>query len=112
MKPEQQKNLLYILVPSTILVILWILFSVYNKSVTTTISSTQTQEIKSISPIFQSAVLSNLGKRQSIEPIFSIESVPTDEGTDSGSLSLTPSPASSSAGQTTDATNSGGIKEL
>lgn len=104
MKPEQQKNLLYILVPSTILVVLWIIFSVYNKSVTSTISSTQTQAIESISPTFPTGVLSSLKKRTAIEPIFSIESVPTDEGSESGTLKVTPTPEIT---ETPEATGSG-----
>ena len=107
MKPEQQKNLLYILVPSTILVILWVVFSVYNKSVTSTISSTQTQAIESISPTFPTGVLSSLKKRTAIEPIFSIESVPTDQSSESGTLNLTPTPTQSELDETSVATNSG-----
>jgi len=108
MKPEQQKNLLYILVPSTILVILWIIFSVYNKSVTSTISSTQKQAIEPISPLFPTGVLSDLKKRENIEPLFSIDSVPTDQSSESATLSQTPTPIVEI--DETDATESGGIE--
>lgn len=107
MKPEQQKNLLYILVPSAILVILWIVFSVYNKSVTSTISSTQTQAIESISPSFPTEVLSSLKKRQSIEPLFAIDSVPNTEASESGTLDLSPTPTPNVTDQAPVATNSG-----
>jgi len=107
MKPEQQKNLFYILVPSTILVILWIIFSVYNKSVTSTISSTQTQAIESISPVFPTGILSDLRKRQPIEPLFAIESVPTAESSESGTLNLTPTPTQTEIDEIPEATNSG-----
>ncbi len=107
MKPEQQKNLLYILVPSAILVILWIIFSVYNKSVKSTISSTQTQAIESISPSFPTEVLSDLKKRQSIEPLFAIDSIPSTESSESGTLNPSPTPTPSTTEQAPIATNSG-----
>lgn len=92
MKPEVQKNLLFILVPSTILVIFWIIFSVYDKSTTSTISAAQTQAIQSISPVFPTGVLADLKKRTVIDPLYSIDSLPIAEGSESAVSSINPTP--------------------
>lgn len=93
MKPEQQKNLLYILVPSTILIILWIAFSVYNRSVMNTINKSQSIAIQPISPVFPTGVIESLKKRKSFTPLYSIDSVPNLPASSEADLTPTPSPS-------------------
>lgn len=69
MKKTQQKNLLFIIIPSTILVILWIIFGVYNRAITSTISSSQQIAINPIAPVFDTSVLDLLKKRATITPL-------------------------------------------
>lgn len=110
MKPAQQKNLVFILVPSTILIVLWIVFSVYDKAVMSTISKSQTVAIQPISPAFPTGVLTTLQNRKSPTPLYSIDSVPNVVASDEGALTptapVTPSPVIS---QPADASPSGSI---
>lgn len=69
MKKTQQKNLLFIVIPSTILIILWIIFGVYNRAVTSTISSSQQVAINPIAPVFDTSVLDLLNKRAIVTPL-------------------------------------------
>lgn len=69
MKKTQQKNLLYLIIPSTILVILWIIFGVYNRAVTSTISSSQQTAINPIAPTFDTSIFDLLKKRSTITPL-------------------------------------------
>lgn len=69
MKKTQQKNLLFIVIPSTILVILWIIFGVYNRAVTSTISSSQQIAINPIAPTFDTSILDLLKKRVIVTPL-------------------------------------------
>ncbi|MEK7605100.1 MAG: hypothetical protein AAB478_01105 [Patescibacteria group bacterium] len=69
MKKTQQKNLLFIVIPSTILIILWIIFGVYNRAVTSTISSSQQIAINPIAPVFDTSVLELLKKRAVVTPL-------------------------------------------
>lgn len=69
MKKNQQKNLLFIVIPSTILVIFWIIFGVYNRAVTSTISSSQQIAINPIAPTFDTSILNILKKRTPVTPL-------------------------------------------
>ena len=101
MKPEQQKNLLYILVPSTILIIIWIIFGIYSKAISSTLTENQNLSIVPIAPVFQTKVFSSLEKRKKVDPVFTIDAVPNTIATEEADLetqptldeeSLTPTP--------------------
>jgi len=76
MKPEQQKNLLFILVPSTIVVIAWIGFGIYNKAVSTTLTTSQTASIQPITGTFDMRVFDLLKKRQVVLPVSQADEIP------------------------------------
>lgn len=95
MKPAQQKNLVYILIPSTIMIVVWIIFSVYNKAVMSTVSKSQIVAIQPISPVFPTGVLTQLQTRKSLDPLYSIDSVPNVVASDEAALSPTPTLAPS-----------------
>lgn len=87
MKPKQQTDIMYILIPSFVLVLAWIIFTVYNSAVSSTITATQSSSIKPISPTFELGVLENLKKRKKILPIMtqeidisSVEQLPVSSG--------------------------------
>ncbi|HVZ59109.1 MAG TPA: hypothetical protein VG935_05140 [Patescibacteria group bacterium] len=90
MKPEQQKNFLIILIPSTILILIWIILGIYNHSINSTISQTQAVAINPIAPTFDMSVFSLLKKRVIISPTLEISTGST-ETTSSGSAQITPS---------------------
>jgi len=92
MKNKQQQNILFILIPSTILIVLWIIFSVYNKSVMTTISQSQFSAIQPILPVFPTDVLADLKKRNAIAPLTSIDSVPNTIASSEATITPIPTP--------------------
>lgn len=72
MKPEQQKNLLYILIPSGFVMLVWLILGIYNKSISSTITKPQSLLITPISSTFESGVLTDLKKRNTISPDFDL----------------------------------------
>lgn len=90
MNPQTQKNLLIILIPSSILIVLWIIFSVYNHSVTSTITSTQASAIQPIAPSFETTVLNRLKTRSSVAPNLTIDATPVSSQSSSTQPELSP----------------------
>lgn len=76
MKPKTQKNLLYIIIPSFILIIIWIVADIYNHAVMTTVTSDQAVSIQPISSSFDVGVLDNLRGRKIVTPDSTAEAVP------------------------------------
>lgn len=64
MKPKAQQNLLYILIPSFIVIIIWLISNIYNHAVMTTITTDQAVSIKPISESFDARVIDSLKKRR------------------------------------------------
>lgn len=77
MKPQQQKNLLYILIPSGFVMLVWLVLGIYNKSINSTITKPQSLLITPISSTFESGILTDLKKRSPISPDFDLGSQPT-----------------------------------
>lgn len=89
MKPEQQKNLLFILIPSIILIIIWIAFgivNIYSKPVTTNLSALQRKAILPISPTFEQGIFDLLRKRTVIKPLFTPDTSAPAFSSDESSL--------------------------
>jgi|GEM_PF-2441777 len=68
MKPKTQKSLLYIIIPSFILIVIWIIANIYNHAAMTTITSDQAISIQPISDSFDTEVLASLRKRKMVTP--------------------------------------------
>ena len=66
----KQRDIITLAVPFFILIILWIIFSVYHNSVTSTIPETLNIQITPISPAFDEKAISDLKKREKILPSF------------------------------------------
>ena len=66
MKPKTQKNILYLLIPSFIVIIIWLISNVYNHAVMTTVTSDQAISIKPISDSFDTRVIEDLKKRKQV----------------------------------------------
>lgn len=68
MNKKQYQNLLYLIVPSFIVILAWIGFTIYNKRVATTITESQSLTIQPINSSFNKEVLNSLRKRKVVTP--------------------------------------------
>jgi hypothetical protein len=66
----KRKDILAILIPSFIFVIAWIILSIHHNVVTSTISEKVNMQIASITPTFDTTIITSLKKRQSITPSY------------------------------------------
>jgi hypothetical protein len=63
-----KNSIIFLLLSAFILVICWILFSIYHNSVTTTVPETITVQVSSIDPNFDTKTLNTLKQRQTVLP--------------------------------------------
>lgn len=68
----KQKDIIILIVPSFILIIAWIIFSIYHNSVNSTISSALNIQITPIKSTFDTSTISKLKQRQSVTPTYQI----------------------------------------
>ncbi|HEX8965556.1 MAG TPA: hypothetical protein VF820_03945, partial [Patescibacteria group bacterium] len=80
----KQKDLLFILISSTLLAIVWIIFTILHNSLSSTITQSVSQQIVPIEGRFDAKTLQTIQKRTQITPVSSIQ------GTDN--ITLTPTP--------------------
>lgn len=66
----KQRDIITILIPSFILILAWIIFSVYHSSATSTIPSVVNIQILPIKPAFDTDAISKLKQRQKVTPIY------------------------------------------
>lgn len=93
---KQKKDLYFLLIATLILVVLWVVFSIYQNLISSTISAPVATDINPIAPTFNEKVLTTLKNRQQISPVFSApQIVPTQTATNSATP--TPSPSGSSS---------------
>ncbi len=78
----KQKDLLFLLISSSILVVIWIIFNILHHSLTSTITDTVGQELNPIAKTFDQTTFDILKKRQKVTPVVAITIIP----------SITPSP--------------------
>jgi hypothetical protein len=93
---KRKKDLYFLLGTTLILVIFWVVFSIYQNLISSTISTPVAVDINPIQPTFNEATLDALKKRQKISPLYTSVQQPSS-----------PEPQSStSSGQTQKATSS------
>ncbi len=90
MNKKTQKNLLYILVPSVIVVIVWIAVAIYTKAITSTISQRVNASIEEIDPKFNTDVINSLKKRKQIDGKISADEQATPSATETLPLDTPP----------------------
>lgn len=73
------RDLLYLLIPTFILILAWIGFTIYGSRVKSTITEFQSRQIQPISPAFDLATLELLKTREQVDPILTFEAPPTEE---------------------------------
>lgn len=88
----KQKDVLFLLIPAALVVLAWIIFSIYHNAATSTISPTLKTNILPISPDFDTETISNLKARENIEPIYEIEIPDTPTPTLTALPTLAPTP--------------------
>lgn len=89
-----QIDVLFLTISMFVMVVLWIVFNLYHKWVTTTISPDLQMQIIPIAPKFDVDTINKLKTREQIEPIFELSdtpqaSSPAEENT-SETLQLSP----------------------
>lgn len=70
MKP---KDIIFLLVPMSLLVAAWIIFNIHHNSVASTISSSLSTNILPITASFDTKTMANLKERGRIQPLFEFQ---------------------------------------
>jgi hypothetical protein len=68
----KQKNILLILIPTFVLTILWLIFSIYHNHVTSTIEDPLTIQIIPIKGTFDNEAIANIKGRNRVNPIYDV----------------------------------------
>lgn len=86
----KQKNIILILALTSITVIAWIAFSIYNNLATSTISETQSVNIRPINPTFDTKTIDKLKERERVFPIYELLPTPnpSKQATSGGNIKL------------------------
>jgi hypothetical protein len=71
----KQKDVLVIIILLFIFTLVWIGESIYRSTSNSTISDTVSQDIKTISPNFDTKIINNLKSRRKIIPVFDLHSI-------------------------------------
>lgn len=66
----KQRDIITLLIPSFILILAWIIFSIYHSSVSSTIPPAVNIQISPIKPVFDMDAISKLKQRQKVTPIY------------------------------------------
>lgn len=102
---KQKRDLYFLLIATLILVALWVMFSIYQNLISSTISSPVATDINPIAPTFNESVLTTLKNRQQISPVFTPPQAGTNQ-TSTGSAIPTPSPSASTSPSPSPSVNS------
>lgn len=70
----KRKDVLILLIPTALIVLLWVIFSIYHNYVSSTIPSSLSAQIISISPNFDTKTIDQIKKRTKVEPINQLSS--------------------------------------
>ena len=75
----KQRDIITLLIPSFVLILAWIIFSIYHNSVASTITPVVNIQISPIKPTFDMDTISKLKQRQKVTPIYetSVAATPT-----------------------------------
>jgi len=84
----KQKDILLILIPTFIITILWVVFSIYHNLTTSTIVDPLTIQILPLNGAFDEKSIQSIKNRQRIDPLYELQEIPV--------LSPTPTPQEAS----------------
>lgn len=87
----KQRDVLFLVISTFVLIVAWIGFSIYHNLVSSTITKPVGENIAPINPSFDTKIIDVLKERKNIEPIFQTKS---NEATESASIEniIQPSP--------------------
>lgn len=68
----KHKDIMMIVIPSFILVLVWIGFTIYHNMISSTITANVGMQIKPINPNFDSTTISDLKTRKKIQPVYEL----------------------------------------
>lgn len=77
----KQKDIIILLVPAAIVILIWVIFSIYHSSVSSTITPILNNQISPINPSFDVNIISKLKQREKVNPIYESKPIgsPTPE---------------------------------
>lgn len=87
----KKKDILFILISGSVLILAWIIFNIYHNSKSTTISETTNIQIAPIDPSFNTKTIEEIKKRKNIQPIYENKKNQNLTSTNSASAILLPS---------------------
>jgi hypothetical protein len=73
----KQRDIILILVPAFIFIVAWVIFNIYHNSVASTIPQTVSIQITPITPSFDTNTINSLKQRQSVNPIYEVQTSPS-----------------------------------
>jgi hypothetical protein len=101
----KQREIYLLLISSFVLVVIWIGFSIYHSSITSTIPQTTNIQIIPINPNFDMKTISNIKTRPTVVPLYELDKTTSDTLTPTPTLIPTITPEVSN----TPITTSGGV---
>ena len=106
----KRKDILVLLIPTFIVVILWVVFNVYHSYINSTIPTAVNTQILYIDPDFDLKTIDDLKKRDVVDPIYTIESQGseedlTQESTKDSEIVSTPTPTISASNVSSSSAN-------
>ncbi len=73
----KQRDYLFLIISSAILVVIWVTFNIIHTAITSTISASIGQQLEPISATFDTQTLNGLNSRKKVVPAFVISLPPT-----------------------------------
>ena len=64
----KQRDIITLLIPSFVLILAWVIFSIYHSSIASTITPTVSTQMSPIKPVFDINTISELKKREKVIP--------------------------------------------
>lgn len=86
----KQRDVLFLVISTFVLIVAWIGFSIYHNLVSSTITKSVGEKIVPINPTFDTKTIDTLKERKTIEPIFQIKS---EEATESAVIETITQPS-------------------
>lgn len=85
----KQRDILFLVISTFILILSWIGFSIYHNLVSSTITGPVEEKISQINPTFDTKTIDRLKERKNIEPTFQTKSNEATESTTTENASTT-----------------------
>jgi hypothetical protein len=91
-KKNLQKDILFILISSFVVVVAWVSFNIYHIYATSTLSQDLQSELTPIDPVFDPQTMEQLKTRENIQPLFESQKSAITIAPTQGQSGTTPTP--------------------